>query len=274
MFASAFPAAFPAAFLAQSGDGSAQASGASQAAGSVERLFDAVTAMFGRLDTLARPEPLMNHLETLGAVWAIVFMIAGVLCMLNGYKFQKLTITITALLLGSFAGYWIGRQMLGSESTAASAVFIVAGLLGMLLAVLAFPMMKAAVILFGALAGAFLGANLWTAIGSALHTAGQAPAPSHFWMGAAMGAILCGMLALMLSDKAVELFSSVGGSTLTVFGGVALLLSFEEVRGGVVEALTAHPVIVPMLVIVPALIAFVLQATWEKQEAKSKAAKS
>lgn len=269
-----FASAFPAAVLAQSGNGSAQAAANAESAGSVQRLFDAVTAMFGRLDTLARPEPLMNHLETLGAVWAIVFLIAGVLCMLNGYKFQKLTTTVMALLLGSFAGYWIGRQMLGSESTAATATFIVAGLLGMLLAVLAFPMMKAAVILFGALAGAFLGANLWTAIGSALHTAGQAPPPDHFWMGAIMGAILCGMLALMLSDKAVELFSSVGGSTLAVFGGVALLLSFEEVRGGVVQALTAHPVIVPMLVIVPALIAFVLQATWEKQDGKSKAAKS
>ncbi|MFW5682142.1 MAG: DUF4203 domain-containing protein [Phycisphaeraceae bacterium] len=269
-----FASVFPAPVLAQSGNASGEESVANQAGGSIERLFDAVTAMFGRLDTLARPEPLMNHLETLGAVWAIVFLIAGVLCMLNGYKFQKLTITLTALALGSFAGYWIGRQMLGAESTTATAVFIVAGLLGMLLAVLAFPMMKAAVILFGALAGAFLGANLWTAIGSALHTAGQAPPPEHFWMGAAMGAILCGMLALMLSEKAIELFSSVGGSTLAVFGGVALLLSFDNIRGGVVEALTAHPVIVPMLVIVPALIAFVMQATWEKQGSKSKPAKS
>ena len=256
-------------FLAQAAeDGAASA-------GSVSRLFDAVTAMFGRLDTLARPEPLMEHLQTLGAVWAIVFLIAGVLCMLNGYKFQKITITLTALVLGSFAGYWIGRQMLGDDASTATATFLVAGLLGMLLAVLAFPMMKAAIILFGSLAGAFVGANLWTALGSAINTADQvALPPDNFWLGAIMGAIVCGMLALMLSEKAVELFSSVGGSTLAVFGGVALLLSFDEVRGGVIEALTAHPVIVPMLVIVPAVIAFVFQSTWEKQGGRGKTSKA
>ena len=244
----------------------ADPSSAEQAYGSVARVFDAITAAFGRLDTLARPEPLMENLQMLGAVWAVVFLIAGVLCMLNGYKFQKVTITFAALLLGSFAGYTIGRQLMGGEAGAGTAAFVVAGLLGMLLAVLALPMMKAAITLFGGLAGAFLGANLWTALAAAANTPEQAVLPEgYFWIGAAMGAVMCGMLALMLSDKAVELFSSVGGSTLAVFGGVALLLSFDPVRGGVVDVLTAHALIVPLLVIVPAVIGFVMQSNGEKK---------
>ena len=234
--------------------------------GTVERMFDAVTGSFARLDTLARPEPLMENLQTLGAVWAVVFFIAGVLCLLNGWKFQKLTIVGAALVLGSFAGYWIGRQLVGPDAGRETAAFIVAGLLGMLLAVLTLPMMKAAVTLFGGLAGAFLGANAWTALASAMNSAEQVVVPvQHFWVGAAMGAFMVGMLALVMSSKAVELFSSVGGAILMVFGVMALLLSFEQVQTTVTEALTAHPLIVPLMVLVPAVIGFVLQSTWEKK---------
>jgi len=237
-----------------------------QALGPISQLFESVTNAFSRWDALAHPDVLLDNLSTLGTVWSIVFLIGGILCMLNGYKFQKLTTTLVALVLGAFGGYVIAGQILGPDAAQGSAAFIVAGLLSMLLAVLVFPMMKAAVLLFGALAGAFVGANLWTAIGHAVNTTeNMVMPPEQYWIGLAMGAILCGMMAWMVSDKTIEMFSSVGGSTLMICGGVALLLSFDEVRQPVVDTLSAHAMIVPLLVIVPAVIAFVFQATWQKQ---------
>src|SRR5690554_422531 len=131
----------------------AQPAGPSNA---ITNLFDTVIPVFSRADTLAQPANLVEHLSALSIVWAVVFIIAGSVCLFKGYDFYKPVTIMLAALLGLFAGYGLGLHI--------NAPFVVAGCLSLLLAVCAFPLMKYAVALFGGLAGAFIGANLWAGL--------------------------------------------------------------------------------------------------------------
>lgn len=233
----------------------------------LQNLFETVTAMFSRPDTLAQPEALVEHLQSLSVVWAVVFLIVGLLCMLNGYRFYRIATVAIALLIGLFAGYWLGQQI--------QAPFVVAGCMGLLLGALAFPLMKFAVAIFGGITGAFIGANLWAGIASALNRAVDTEIPvDAYWIGALVGLMLCGMLAFILFKLSVVLFTSVSGATVAVLGGLALLLSFDPWYETIKSGLTASQLVVPLLVFVPAVIGLILQESWpDAQSAPAPAAK-
>ncbi|MEE9211310.1 MAG: hypothetical protein V3U29_01525 [Phycisphaeraceae bacterium] len=218
--------------------------------GPLENLFETVTTVFSRGDTLAHPGALIESLQAMSVVWAIVFLIVGVLCMLSGYKFYRAVTVLLALAVGMFAGYYLGKKI--------NAEYIVAGCLGLLFAVCCFPLLKYAVAALGGLAGAFLGANLWSSIAHLLGTAGTATA-KHYWVGALIGLILCGMLAFILWKLSIVLFTSVGGATIAVLGGMALVLNFQPWRQTVTDSLSAHAITIPLLVFIPALIALIFQ---------------
>jgi hypothetical protein len=219
---------------------------------SLTHLFETVLGLFSRGDALAQPDQVVEHLQTLGVVWAVVFLIAGSLCLYNGSHYYKAATISLAFLIGSFLGYWLGQQV--------KAPLIVAGCVGLLLAVTALPLMKYAVALLGGLAGAFVGGNLWSGFAHAVNeTQGSTVVPPDaFWVGALVMLIVCGMLAFMLFKLSIVLFTSVSGSTVAVMGALALLLSFEPMRQSVAEGLTASQIVIPLLVTVPAFIALIL----------------
>lgn len=223
-------------------------------------LFETVTGLFSYGDMLAQPEHLVTQLTALSIVWAVVFLIVGVLCMFNGYKFYRATTICLAGMLGLFGGYGLG--------TLIDAPYVVAGCLAVLLAVIALPLLKYAVAVFGGLAGAFLGANLWAGMTNAVNQAsGSTTVPTDtYWVGALLGLIVCGMLAFVLFKLSIVLFTSVSGATFAVLGAIALLLSFEPWRASVSEGLTASRMVVPLLVFVPALIGLILQEAWAPGE--------
>ncbi|MEZ6192319.1 MAG: hypothetical protein R3C45_13665 [Phycisphaerales bacterium] len=221
----------------------------------LQNLFETVTAMFSRPDALAQPEALVKNLESLSVVWAVVFLIVGLLCMLNGYRFYKTSTVAIAMFIGLFAGYWIGQQI--------QAPFVVAGCLGLLLAAVSFPLMKFAVAIYGGITGAFVGANLWAGIAAALNKAADTDIPiDAYWIGALVGLMLCGMLAFILFKLSIVMFTSVSGATIAVLGGLALLLSFEPWESTIKSGLTASQLVVPLLVFVPAVIGLIMQQTW------------
>ncbi len=225
----------------------------------IRNFFETVAGMFSRGDALAQPEHVITHLQALGAVWAVVFLVVGVLCLFNGYRFYRLATVSVALLLGMFAGYWFGGLI--------GAPYIVAGCLGVLLATLAFPMMKYAVAVFGGLSGAFIGANMWSGVAHAINTIASQKAgetrqvipAEEYWLGALLGLLICGMLAFILFKLSVVLFTSVSGSTVAVMGALALLLSFEPWRETVTQGLMANQLVIPLLVAVPAAIGLIMQ---------------
>lgn len=241
------------------------------------RLFTTGVDIFSRGDTLAKPDELIGHLSELGVVWAIVFVVVGMICLLNGYKFYKIATVALIVALGSGLGYWLGLAIQAPP-------FVVAGCLGLLLAVLAFPMMKYAVAVLGGLSGAFIGANLWAGAARSLdsayakrvadYEAGAAtadPAASllakaaegmpaeAYWIGAVVGLGVCGLAAFALFKISIHLFTSVSGATIAVFGVIALLLSIDSFRDTVATELSSNALVIPMLVFVPAAIGFVMQ---------------
>jgi len=249
--------------LAQSADSTANSAQAASESGAaaidqspLANLFETMTGLFSRADMLAQPDTLIEQLQALSIVWAIVFLIVGITCMINGYKFYKIATVGIAMLVGAFAGYWLGRHI--------EAPFVIAACLGLLMAVTSWPLMKYAVALLGGLAGAFVGANLWAGIASALNQGAEMAVPVNaYWIGALVGLLIFGMLAFVLFKLSIVLFTSVSGSTIAVLGAIALLLSFEPWRAPVTEQLTANQLIVPLLVLVPAVIGLIVQEAWK-----------
>jgi len=267
-------------------DAAAAAAASPDAWAQIRHLCNTSIEIFSRGDTLAKPDELIGHLAQLGSVWAIVFVIGGMLCLLNGYKFYKVATVLLVVMIGSLFGYWIGIEMQGPP-------FVVAGCIGVLLAVLAFPMMKFAVAVLGGLSGAFIGANLWAGIGRAMDstaqkqlldyeaalqatTAAGETAPVNpadgwlakaaevmpadmYWIGALAGLVVCGIAAFVLFKLSIHLFTSVTGATIAVFGVIALLLSVDTFSETVRTELSSNALVIPLLVFVPAAIGFVLQ---------------
>jgi len=212
-----------------------------------------IPKLFDRLDALAHPETLLTTLEQTGWVLAGIFVVVGLTCMLQGYKFYKWVVVLTALVLGIAVGYKLGQHI--------QAEVIVAGCLGVLLAVVAWPFMKFAVSICGGLAGAFLGANAWTAIASQMNANPETMnlPPDAYWAGALIGLVVLGLLSFILFELSVVVFTSISGSVLAVLGIIALLLQVPAWQVGIADAIKANPLIVPMLVAVPAVIGLVLQ---------------
>ena len=212
-----------------------------------------IPKIFNRLDALAHPDNLLATLQQTGWVLAAILVVVGLTCMLQGYKFYKWVVVLTALVLGIAVGYKLGQHI--------QAEVIVAGCLGVLLAVVAWPFMKFAVAICGGLAGAFLGANAWTAIATQVNASSQSITlpPEAYWAGALIGLVVLGLLSFILFELSVVVFTSISGSTLAVLGIISLLLQVPAWQTGIADTIRANPLIVPMLVAVPAVIGLVLQ---------------
>ena len=229
-------------------------------------VFEVVNSIFSRGDTLAHPEDLTTALRSLSIVWGAIFFTAGLVTMLNGYRCYKTVIIVTASAIGAFAGYALGKQI--------EASYIVAGCLGILLAVGCWPLMKYAVAIVGGLAGAFIGANTWASIAAVMKDTARAQTMmDNYWIGALIGLLICGMLSFIVFKFSVVMFTSFGGSTIAVFGAIALLLQVPLWQDTIQHSLTAHPIVIPLLIAVPSVIGLILQqnantATVKKPETK------
>lgn len=219
-----------------------------------ENLLQVITSVFSRPDTLAHPDKLMPHLQSMSVIWAVVFLTAGLVCILNGYKFYKPVTFILALLIGASVGWALG-QRIQAES------YITAGCLGALMAAACLPLMKYAVSIMGGLSGSFIGANAWTSVGKLIAESGNKVNNSAetCWIGALIGLVVFGMLAFILFKLSIVLFTSISGSTLAVFGAMALLLQVPQWQTAVTKSMTSHTIVLPLLVLVPAVIGLILQ---------------
>jgi hypothetical protein len=237
-------------------------------AGGEENLLQVMTSVFSRPDALAHPDQLMPHLQSMSVIWAVVFLTAGLVCILNGYKFYKPVTVTLALLIGATVGWALG-QRIQAES------YITAGCLGALLAAACLPLMKYAVALMGGLSGSFIGANAWTAVGKLMAESANKVNTSAdtCWIGALIGLVVFGMLAFILFKLSVVMFTSISGSTLAVFGAMGLLLQVPQWQASVTRSMSSHTIVLPLLVLVPAVIGLILQESKPDAPAPAAAAK-
>lgn len=196
-----------------------------------------------KLDFLNHPTALTEMVSQINIVWAAIFITIGLLCVVHGYKWHKTVVLALAGMLGVWAGLTVGARI--GETT------VVAACMAVLFVVLSWPLLKYSVALFGGLAGAFLGANLWTALGY--------PADDHHY-GALIGLIVAGMLAFTAFRTVVIALTTVGGATLLTLGGLAALLQVEGWRASLVDGLESKPLLIPVIAAVIAATGAVIQA--------------
>jgi hypothetical protein len=206
--------------------------------------MDVVDRVSSRLDILNHPDELLTALANLHVVWASVLLVVGGLCILNGYRWHRYVVVVCAFLGGLGLGHLLSKQM--GESR------IAMGAIGLLCAVIATPLVRFAVAIFGGLTGAFIGAHAWTGFNGA--EGGQVAA-------AGMGFIAVGMAAFLMYRVVVMLFTSFGGAAMAVIGGITLMLQVPSWQEPVRTSLSANHLLVPLLVSVGAVTGLVLQNT-------------
>lgn len=195
-----------------------------------------------RLDILTHPDELLTALANIHMVWAAVLVVTGGLCVLNGYRWHKYVIVLCAFLGGLGLGHLLSKQM--GESR------IVMAAIGLLCAVIATPLLRFAVAIFGGLTGAFIGANAWTAFSNS---------PDAHLAGAGMGFIALGLAAFIMYRLVIVLFTSIGGAAMGVLGAITLMLHVPSWDEAIRKSLEANDMLLPLLVTVAAVTGLVLQ---------------
>ncbi|MCP3905130.1 MAG: TMEM198/TM7SF3 family protein [Planctomycetes bacterium] len=216
--------------------------------GSAPELTDAsASEMFSgaidRLNIIFRPDELLESLSHLPLMLAAIVVVVGILCVFNGYRWHKWVVAILAFIIGIGVGLRLSQEM-GRSMVVASAV-------GCLCAIVATPLLRVTVAIFGGLTGAFIGANAWTAI--------EATPDNVHWAGAIIGFIVVAMASLILFRLVVVLFTSVGGAAMVVLGAITLLINVPRWRDSVESSLQANHLVIPLLMLVAAVSGFVIQ---------------
>ena len=195
------------------------------------------------LDILYRPADLLVHLQALPVIAAVVLVSVGAACIYNGYRWHKWIVVILALMLGFGLGHMLSQEV--GKST------VIALALGIFFAAIAIPKLRYTVAFFSGVAGAAIGATLWTFL--------YRDQPDLAWAGAGMGFIALALLSFLFFRIVVILFTSVSGGVMLVTGGIAALLHVSSAQGVVSEQLLMHPAILPLLILMAATIGIVIQ---------------
>lgn len=219
------------------------------------------------LDRVPSRDQMIDYLQELsrsdyGVIAAVLLVACGLVYLLQGWKVFKILVVVNAAILGAVVGAKLGGLARGPHT------WLYAGGAGaLLLAVLAWPLMKYAVSIMGALAGSVLGYAAWH---YATHLLDRDQLSQHAWVGALIGLITLGLLAFVIFQLVVTVFTSVQGAVMSVGGVVSLLLRYGATRDAVEPQLRTNVYLLPLLVVVPAVIGFVFQYTASRKSGKKK----
>lgn len=208
--------------------------------------FAVLTEQFRKgLDILMRPNDLADALSQINVVWAGVLVTLGIICTFQGYRWRKTVVLVLAALCGLWAGSTMGGTFGDGGKIAALA-------LAVLFAIVALPLMKFTVAFFGGLAGAFLGANIW----SLVMPPDQAV---NSQLGAVIGLIIIGMLAFIAFRMVVIVFTSIIGATMLMLGSLSLMIGNGLWGGDLHNSMSHNELVVPLITAVIALSGGVIQ---------------
>jgi hypothetical protein len=172
--------------------------------------YDNANAEYGTKYVLRVLDFVWQQATTPTWLQAVIGISFGVIILMYGWRIYKALTVIGFGILGLYAGLWIGAQFQHSLPGA------IVG--GVLLGVLAVPLMRWAVAVLGAFAGGVLAAGVW-------HSCSL---PQQFvWAGGLVGVVAGGMISFVVFKLAVMLFTSFGGTTLVMVGVFALIYRYE-----------------------------------------------
>ena len=186
----------------------------------------------------------LTHLE------ALTFVSFGTVCLLYGWRVFKVLVVISFGLVGMILGVAISQRIVGMSNP------LMGGLVGMgVLAVLSVPLMRWAVCVLGALAGAILTSGIWYAAGLN---------EQYMWAGGMVGLVAGGMISFIVFRVAVILFASLWGSTLMVVGVLALLYLYPGTKAQVQTIVFTQKWFMPTVLTVTMFVGIVLQHRFVK----------
>ncbi len=148
----------------------------------------------------------------LGWIEAACLVPLGVMCMLYGWKVFKGVVLVFCAIGGAIGGGYLG----------ATQGYGLAGAVGgaLVVAVIAWPLMRYIIGILGGAAGAIGGLLLWRQFNLD---------PELIWVGGVAGFLLCGVLAFAVLRFAVMLLSSLQGAGCALAGIVAIAMRLPEI---------------------------------------------
>jgi len=207
----------------------------------------------------------VGSLTTMHLATAIILFACGMVYLLHGWKTFKVLVIVNAALLGGFLGGNLGRLLQGQNMP------VFCGAAGaLLLAVLAWPLMKVAIGVMGGLAGGFLGYGMWAYVSEAI---GRPAIAEHAWAGALIGLVTLGLLGFVIFRLVVMVFTSFQGAMMAVSGLVAMLMRLGPLRVRLHDNLASNIHLMVLLIGTPTIIGFAFQyaAMAKKAQKKKKA---
>jgi hypothetical protein len=210
---------------------------------------------------------LFSDLTALHFIAGIALCVAGMAYLLWGWRVFKFLVMLNVALLGAiFSGaaviqlhwenyFWIG--------------LLAGGVLG---GVLAWPLMKLFVALFGGALGATFGAEAFRQIAAA---AGRGDLAEYAWAAAILGAVVLGLAVFFTFRLCVMIITAIQGAGMLAAGVLSLLFKWDWASGRLTEFLLETPLVLPLCVVGVALAGFLIQifsrAGFRSGQAKAKA---
>jgi hypothetical protein len=157
-----------------------------------------------------------KQITSLSLLESLTFVSFGAVCLLYGWRVFKVLVVISFGLIGMILGVTVTQRIVGLNNQ------LMGGVIGMgLFAVMSVPLMRWAVCILGAGAGAILTSGIWYAVGLN---------EQYMWAGGMVGLVAGGMISFIVFRVAVILFASMWGSGLIVVGTLALLYLYPATK--------------------------------------------
>jgi hypothetical protein len=184
-------------------------------------------------------------------LYAMLLLSVGVVYMLYGWRIFRALVVISFGFMGMFLGM-LSADKLSTNDHA----LMWGGIIGMaLFAAIAVPLMKWCVSVLGAMAGGILTSGIWIALDLS-----DAYLPAGFIVGFIAG----GLISFIMLKVSVMLFTSLGGSLITVTGLLALLYQYDvrvsdPMTFYTYNLILTHPWFLPLAVIIPTIGGMLVQ---------------
>ncbi len=203
---------------------------------------------------------LYEMISELHWLFAMLLLSVGVVYMLYGWRIFRALVVISFGFIGLFLGLLSADKLSTNEHA-----LMWGGIIGMaLFAAIAIPLMKWCVSVLGAMAGGILTSGIWIALDLS-----DAYLPAGFIVGFIAG----GLISFIMLKVSVMLFTSLGGSLITVMGLLALLYQYDVRVSNPMTFYTynlilTHQWFLPIAVIIPTVAGMLLQNKFIKNSPK------
>jgi hypothetical protein len=209
---------------------------------------------------------LLESLTTLHAGYGVLLAVAGVMYLFIGWRLFKPLVMLNAAAVGAILG-GLATVQLGMPQYGWIGMLVGGGMMG----ILAWPLMKLFVSLFGGAFGAAVGFSVFQQV---VLTAGRSDLLPYAWAGAVLGALAVAALALTIFRLGVMVATAWQGAAMLAGGVLCLLLKFAGLGQTIRQGLLTNPPTLLLIVLGVGLAGLVVQVGTSHRHGKKQNASS